>query len=114
MVAGIVLIALGLKKTIEHVDDPLKFIPAFALVGGVAIYLLAHVAFRWRNVHSINRRRLALGVGLFALLPLAVEIPSLATLAILTAIACALIAYEAIRYAEHRDRIRHELAAEAS
>ncbi|HEX5621915.1 MAG TPA: low temperature requirement protein A, partial [Solirubrobacteraceae bacterium] len=51
MVAGIVLIALGLKKTIEHVDDPLKLVPAAALLGGAAIYLLAHVAFRWRNVH---------------------------------------------------------------
>jgi low temperature requirement protein LtrA len=112
MVAGIVLIALGLKKTIEHVDDPLKAVPAFALIGGFAIYLLAHVAFRWRNVHSINRRRLALGVGLFALLPLAAEIPALATLAIVTAIACALIAYEAIRYADHRDRVRHQVAAE--
>jgi low temperature requirement protein LtrA len=113
MVAGIVLLALGLKKTIENVDDPLKLVPAFALVGGVAIYLLAHVAFRWRNVHSINRRRLALGIGLFALLPLAVEIPALATLAIVTVIACVLIAYEAIRYADRRDRIRHEVAAEA-
>ena len=113
MVAGIVLVALGLKKTIEHVDDPLKLVPAFALIGGFAIYLLAHVAFRFRNVHTINRRRLGLGIGLFALLPLAVEIPALATLAILTAIACGLIAYEAIRYAEHRDRVRHEPAAEA-
>ena len=111
MVAGIILVALGLKKTIEHVDDPLEAVPAFALVGGVAIYLLAHVAFRWRNVHTLNRRRFALGIGMFALIPLAVEIPALATLAIVTAIACVLIAYEAIRYAEHRDRVRHELTA---
>ena len=110
MVAGIVLVALGLKKTIGDVGDPLKIVPAFALIGGFAIYLLAHVAFRFRNVRTINRRRLGLGIALFALLPLAVEIPSLATLAIVTAIACALIAYEAIRYAEHRDRVRHEMA----
>ena len=111
MVAGILLVALGLKKTIEHVDDPLKAVPAFALAGGVAIYLLAHVAFRWRNVHTLNRRRFALGICMFGLIPLAVEIPALATLAIVTTIACLLIAYEAIRYAEHRDRVRHELAA---
>jgi low temperature requirement protein LtrA len=112
MVAGIILVALGLKKTIGDVDEPLKIVPAFALIGGFAIYLLAHVAFRWRNVHTVNRRRLGLGICLFALLPLAVEISSLATLAILTAVACALIAYEAIRYAEHRDRVRHQVAAE--
>jgi low temperature requirement protein LtrA len=48
MVAGIVLLALGMKKTLEHVGDPLKTVPAVALVGGVATYLLAIVAFRWR------------------------------------------------------------------
>ena len=31
---GIVLVALGLKKTLEHVDDPLKLVPAAALLGG--------------------------------------------------------------------------------
>ena len=54
MVAGIVLVALGLKKTMADVDDPLKTVPAFALIGGVAIYLLGLVAFRWRHVHTIN------------------------------------------------------------
>ena len=108
MVAGIVLVALGLKKTIGDFDEPLKIETATALIGGFCLYLLAHVAFRWRNVHSVNRRRLGLGIGLLALIPLAVELDAIVTLAILTAIACALIAYEAIRYAEHRDRIRHE------
>jgi low temperature requirement protein LtrA len=112
MVAGIVLVALGLKKTLEHVGDPLEIEPAFALLGGFAIYLFAHVAFRLRNVRTLNRRRLAVGIGLFALLPLAVEIPALTTLAIVTAIACGLIAYEAIRFSEHRDRIRHTATAE--
>jgi low temperature requirement protein LtrA len=112
MVAGIVLLALGMKKTLEHVSDPLEIEAAFALVGGFAIYLLAHVAFRLRMVHSLNRRRLVVGVGLFALLPLAVEVSALATLAIVTAVACALVAYEAIRFAEDRDRVRHSPATE--
>jgi low temperature requirement protein LtrA len=110
MVAGIVLVALGMKKTIGHVDDPLELVPAAALIGGFCLYLLAHVAFRFRNIHSVNRRRLALGIGLLALIPLAVELPALATLAILTTFACGLIAYEAIRFSEQRDRIRHDLA----
>jgi low temperature requirement protein LtrA len=109
MVAGIVLVALGMKKTIGHFDDPLTIETASALIGGFCMYLLAHVAFRWRNVHSINRRRLFLGIALLALIPVGVELPALATLSILTAIACGLITYEAIRYAEHRDRVRHEL-----
>src|SRR5204863_181997 len=36
MVAGIVLVAFGLKKTLGQVDDPLDTLPAFALLGGVA------------------------------------------------------------------------------
>src|SRR5205823_14437889 len=51
MVAGIVLLALGLKKTLAHVEDPLKLVPAVALLGGPALSLLAHVAVRWRKVH---------------------------------------------------------------
>jgi len=113
MVAGIVLVALGMKKTIGHFDEPLKIETATALIGGFCMYLLAHVAFRWRNVHSVNRRRLFLGIALLALIPAGVELPALATLSILTAIACALIAYEAIRYADHRDRVRHDPAEAA-
>src|SRR5215475_13045549 len=47
MVAGIVLVAFGLKKTIGHFDDHLHAVPAFALLGGVAVYLLGLAAFRW-------------------------------------------------------------------
>jgi low temperature requirement protein LtrA len=110
MVAGIVLVALGLKKTLEHVEDPLKLVPAAAMLGGTALYLLAHVAFRWRNVHRFSWQRLICAIALVALLPLAVEIPSLATLAIVGAALTAVIVYEAIRFAELRDRLRHQVA----
>ncbi len=114
MVAGVILVALGLKKTLGGVDDPLKLVPAFALLGGTALYLLAHVAFRLRNIGSLNRQRLACAALLLLLVPLAVEIPALATVTLLAAILTALIAYEAIHFAEARDRIRHELAASPS
>jgi low temperature requirement protein LtrA len=112
MVAGIVLGALGLKKTLAHVDDALKVVPAVALVGGITLYLLAHVAFRWRTVHSVNWQRLVVAVLLLGLVPVALVLPAVATLAMLTAALWALIAYEAFHFAEARDRIRHELAAE--
>jgi low temperature requirement protein LtrA len=112
MVAGIVLLALGLKKTLEHVEDPLKLVPAAALLGGAAIYLLAHVAFRWRNVHRFSWQRLIAAIAIVALLPAAVELPALATLAILAAALTALIVYETRRFAELRDRMRHQLANE--
>jgi low temperature requirement protein LtrA len=107
MVAGIVLLALGLKKTLAHVEDPLKLVPAVALLGGPALYLLAHVAFRWRNVHRFNAPRLLCAIALLALIPVAVEIPALATLGIVVALLAGLIAYEAVHFAELRDRLRH-------
>ena len=113
MVAGIALIAVGLKRTIVHVDDPLKLIPAVALLGGAAMYLLAHVAFRLRNMHTLSGRRLVCAVVLLALLPAATALPALVTLAILAGVLVALIAYEALRYAEMRERVRHQPAANA-
>ncbi|MEK6276901.1 MAG: low temperature requirement protein A [Actinomycetota bacterium] len=112
MVAGIVLVALGLKKTLGNVDDPLETVPAFALLGGVALYLLGHVAFRFRHIHTINRHRLLLALLMFALLPVAVELPSIATLVVVTALLCAMIVYETISYGEGRARVRHPGAAQ--
>jgi low temperature requirement protein LtrA len=114
MVAGIVLVALGLKKSLEHVDEPLKLVPAAALLGGVALYLLAHVAFRLRNVRTLNRQRLVAAAVFLALIPLGREAPALATLALAAILLSALIAYEAIRFAEARERIRHRLARESA
>jgi low temperature requirement protein LtrA len=110
MVAGIALIAVGMKRTIGHVEDPLKLVTAAALLGGAAMYLLAHVAFRLRNMHTLSRRRLVCAIILLALLPAGAVLPALLTLGILAALLAALIAYEALRYAEARDRVRHQLA----
>ena len=110
MVAGIVLLALGLKKTLEHVEDPLKLVPAVALLGGTALYLLAHVAFRYRNVQSFNWHRTIAAALLLALIPVAVEIPALASVIGVAAILALLIVYEVRRYGEARDRLRHQLA----
>jgi low temperature requirement protein LtrA len=109
MVAGIVLVALGMKKTLGHVGDPLEVVPATAMLGGTALYLLAHVAFRLRNLHTVNRQRLVCALVLAALIPAALELPALASLAILATLLVALISYEALRFAEARDRVRHQL-----
>jgi low temperature requirement protein LtrA len=112
MVAGIVLLALGLKTTLGHVEEPLKLVPAFALLGGVAVYLLAHVAFRYRHIHTLNRRRLFGAAVLLALIPVAEELPALATLGIVAVLLVALIAYETQGYGESRNRVRHEIESE--
>jgi low temperature requirement protein LtrA len=114
MVAGIVLVALGLKKTIEHVGDPLETVPAVAMLGGTALYLLAHVAFRWRNVQRFSVQRVACAAVLCALIPLATEVAALVALGGLVAALSVLIAYETVHFAELRDRLRHQLAREAA
>ena len=114
MVAGIALIAVGMKRTIGHVEGPLKLVPAAALLGGAAAYLLAHVAFRLRNMHTLSGRRLVCALVLLALLPAGATLPAIATLGILAALLTALIVYEALRYADVRDRVRHQLAREPS
>ncbi|MGI8511674.1 MAG: low temperature requirement protein A [Solirubrobacteraceae bacterium] len=111
MIAGIVLLALGLKKTLADVEEPLKLVPAFALLGGTALYLLAHVAFRYRNIHRLSAQRLGCAALLLALLPAAVELPALATVGIVAAVLAALIAYERVRFAELREKLRRQAHA---
>jgi hypothetical protein len=67
------------------------------------------VAFRYRNVHSLNKQRLLSAVLLLALVPVetAVRPSSLATLGALAAVLSGLIAYEALRFADARERVRH-------
>jgi low temperature requirement protein LtrA len=112
MVAGIVLLALGTKETLAHVGVELTAPTATALLGGGALYLFAHVAFRLRNVGTLNRPRSVGVVVLLALIPVGTRVPALATLGLLAAVLATVIAYEMVRYAEARDRVRHQLARE--
>jgi len=111
MVAGIVLFALGLEKTLEHVDEVLDTVPAVGLCGGAALYLLAHIAFLFRTTGRIFRRRTIGAVVLLALVPAALAIPALAALALVSAVCSLVVAWEVLRYRADRVRVRHpELA----
>ena len=113
MVAGIILFAVGVKKTLGDVGEPLKLVPTVTLCGGVALYLFAHILFRLRNVGSLNRQRLVVTALLLALIPFGVELPALLTLTLVSLLCVGLIAYEAIRFADARDRVRHAAAEPA-
>jgi low temperature requirement protein LtrA len=108
MVAGIVLFALGVKKTLENVGEPLETIPALGLSCGVALYLLAHVALRLRIGGGLGRGRPTAALVLIGLTPLFLEVPAFAAVAIVAAVCAVLIAYEALRYREQRAEIRRE------
>jgi low temperature requirement protein LtrA len=108
LVAGIVLMALGMKVTIGHHSQHLHYVAAFALLGGVALYLLGLVAFRYRHVHTLNRHRLGLAIVLLLLVPVATTVPALISLAVAAVLIWAMIAYEHRGYGPGRDELRRE------
>jgi len=122
LMAGVVLAALGLKDVLKyvgdtehhHLSDPLSSLALLALYGGVALYFLAHVAFKLRTAHTLFVPRVVVGVALLLLLPLGGMLPALAALGLLAGVLVALVAYETWRFAEERDRIRHHNEAEVS
>ncbi len=107
MIAGIVLVALGVKKVVKHVDEPLELVPAVALFGGIALYYAGHVGFRLRKLGSVNRVRLTALVVALALIPVGHEVDALVAMALAAALTSTVIAYEAVHFREARDRIRH-------
>jgi low temperature requirement protein LtrA len=91
MIAGIVLLALGVKKTVTMVGtEPfdiagtIKPLAAISLAGGVALYLLGHLLFRARMDHSWSRPR---AVAALVCTGLAVAAPFVPTMALLVAVA---------------------------
>jgi low temperature requirement protein LtrA len=111
MIAGIVLIALGLKVTIGHYDEHLHAEPAFALLGGVAIYLIGLVSFRYRHIRTLNRHRLGLAIVFFLLIPVATAIPALLSVGIAVVLIWSMIAYEHRGYGASRAELRREARA---
>jgi low temperature requirement protein LtrA len=107
MVAGIVFFALGLRTTLHNFDHPLHTVPAVALCGGAALYLLAQIAFLHRMTGRIFRRRTIGAIVLLALIPAALAIPALAALCLVGAVCSLVVAYEAIGQREHRALVRH-------
>ncbi len=130
MIAGIVLVALGVEHVLEIVgdadhhelSDPLATVPLVAMCGGAALYLLGQVAFKYRNWQTLSKPRLITVAGILVLIPATAELPAIAALGVLTATMVALITYESLTYSELREQVRHvgdnleagELHAEAS
>jgi low temperature requirement protein LtrA len=111
MVGGIVLFAFGLKTTLAHMATPLGSLPALGLFGGIALYLLAHVAMRLRIGGGLGRGRPIASVVLLGLLPLAREVTALTALGIVAAVSVSLIAYEFFQHREERAWIRSRRGA---
>ena len=111
-VAGILLFALGVKTTLGHVGEAVDTVPAVGLCGGAGVYLIGLVAFLSRTTGRIFRRRTVGAAVLLGLIPVAVAVPALAALGLVSAVCALVVAWEVLRYREDRIRVRHpELAA---
>lgn len=105
IVGSVIFVALGVEQTLAHVDEPLLVTAATALYGGGALYLLGHNAFRYRDHRTISRPRLGVALVSIAMIPLALRIPAIGALAVLTVLFVGLAAYET-RWSEHRAYFR--------
>lgn len=117
MIVAIVVTAVGLKKVLEYVGDtkhhdladPLKGVALGALVGGVVVYLLAHVVFKWLVARELNPVRLAASAALLAAWAPLVRVPALGQLALVAGVVVLALVVEAVVFAERRREIRSEL-----
>jgi low temperature requirement protein LtrA len=114
---GIILVAFGLKEVLVYVSDsshhsltdPLPRVALAALVGGVVLYLLGHVVFKWLTVQTVSVVRLVAAAVLLLATPLIMGLPALAQLGVVAfVVACAML-IETVVFAESRRQIRAEL-----
>ena len=118
LMLGIVLVAFGLKEVLLYVSDsshhtltePLPRVALAALVGGVVVYLLGHVIFKWLTVHTVSVVRVAAAAVLLLTIPVIAGLPALVQLAVVTFVVTCAVLVESVLSAEARRKIRAELA----
>jgi low temperature requirement protein LtrA len=108
MVAGVVFLALGVKKAVAHAEDALGLVPSAALYGGAALYFAAHVLFRLRAIGSLSRPRMLVAAALAASAAVGTRVPAIASLGLVAGLCIALVAWETLAYREWRERVRRE------
>ena len=94
LVAGIVFFAVGTRVSVQHIDEPLAPLAALALTGGVALFYAAEVAYRWRDHHQLVVDRLLAAAASLLVFPVAISVPAVASLAVLTAVGVLRLAWE--------------------
>jgi low temperature requirement protein LtrA len=113
LIAGVILSALGVEDALAHIDETSGYgwLGAGALLGGTALYLLAHAAFCRRVRGSWKPWRLGAAVLLVALIPVASRFAPLAALGMVFGLCLLLVLLERIVYAEQRAEIRKSRSA---
>jgi low temperature requirement protein LtrA len=111
MVGGVILFAFAMRTALPHVHSDLGTIPAVALCCGSAFYAAAFVALRWRVDRRLGRGRPIAAPAFVAITPIAVHVPALAALALVSAVWIGLHLYELIGWREERARRRASAGA---
>lgn len=91
IVVGTVLIALGPKSAIAHPHQPLQAHTAGAFFGGLALFLLGHVGFRYITTKRLNVPRLSVGLLMIPLIAVGMARPAWESLVLVTAVMVALV-----------------------
>jgi low temperature requirement protein LtrA len=104
LVAGVIVAAVGDELVIAHPTEELSAAAAAAVVGGPALYLVAHALFRLRMARSVSWKRLTAALACVVLGLLAGFMPALAVATLVVAVLVALIGAE--YDAEYRRRLR--------
>jgi low temperature requirement protein LtrA len=104
LVAGVILSAVGDELVIAHPTDELSHAELAAVVGGPALYLLGHVAFRLRMAGSVSWRRLGGALGCVAVGAVGLALPALAVQALLVGVLVAVLVLERLAAGRRRRR----------
>jgi low temperature requirement protein LtrA len=96
IVAGILVFAAGVKIAVHAVGEPLDDATRLALCGGVALYLLGHVAFRLRIAGSLGGEKLVAAAALLVLYVAGGDLQAWLLMAVVTAVLGAMCAYETV------------------
>lgn len=113
LIAGIVLVALGLKKAFLYIADTehhspgeaLHGVPIWTLTGGLALYLVALSSLRKRNLGSWNVQRLVVAILVVAATPLLEHVPAAALLLVVAGLVLGLIGFERVTFARWRQEV---------
>jgi low temperature requirement protein LtrA len=110
LLIGVVMAALGMKKVLEYVadstdhelSDALSTVPAVALLGGAALYLVGNASIELRALHEVVPTRLVGAFVLVLLLPFGDDVPALVCLAMTTGVVAGVAVTETVLFAERR------------
>jgi len=106
LIAGIVATAVADEVVIAHPDHALHGASLAVAIAGPALYLVGHLAFRWRMTGRSSGLRAGGVVAVVLVTPLGLVAPALATLAAVNLVLAGLVVLETLGYGRPPPRQR--------